>query len=180
MITMPSTNPHPLAARLVLAEIDDARRACAYVTDAISFALRVTNLSKKDYEAYITRNITFLAENEDTSKFTQFAGGCYSLIDKVESSMSAVAKLAEYKNVPQALDAPTRSMWKSHCIQGIYTPELASSLCRKLDEWKVAIAHCVEIINQADNSGEYSDISAYSSSDEEDSDDEENSSSSSD
>lgn len=165
--------PHGLASKLTPAKIDPARKECASVLGSVAFAEQVVSLSRRDYESYITRNLQFMQANDDAlAAFSVNAANAYALMDRIEDKLASVAAVVEQRP-PGLLDAPTRSMWKSHCVQGKYTAELEPSLRAKLAEWKTAVSAYQRLLTCADDAGEYSDLSAYSSSSEEDEDDDE-------
>ena len=159
--------PHGLASKLTPARIDPARKECASVLGSVEFAEQVVSLANEDYQAYITRNLHFIKGTDDAiATFAANAANAYGVIDRIEERLASVASVVEQRP-PARVDAPTRSMWKSHCVQGKFTAELAPSLRGKLKEWRATTLEYQRLLACADDAGEYSDLSAYSSSEDE-------------
>lgn len=166
-----------LATKLLPKNITTAREKCTVIKDGIKFCQRVTTLKQSEYEQFMTRNLSFLQSEEEQLRFSAIAGNCYGLLDRIETYMSSVCKVAE-RPVPPSVDPAVKTMWKSHCVQGRYTEGLAAALNEPLKKWIASVEQVQKTLAEADDTGEYSDLSAYSSSsDEEYSDDSASSSS---
>ena len=162
---MQKYKPSPLSRTLTPLQIRHGTETCQLLSDQVNFVRRVASLCGKDYEAYATRNLSFLAKEDDAHRFASLAGGCYAMPMRIETSLRQVCTLANI-SPPVLAGDDVHVKWKAHCVQGCHTPQLAAAMQPLVKAWTETVETVQRLMREADDSGEYSDLSAYSSSEE--------------